>query len=173
MMNGPMMACLKTNRRRKVLFGVLYYSACGLVTAGTTVLPFADAMAQNDKHSCTIMVDNTPGTMRQNADSTVLASTQAGGQAARAQIIATNSSYRASVDAPSGFSVFPDQGNNNTSFSASFSASGATEFLSTPNSVEKKIKKGVSNIKINMSARRLSGSFPAGNYSATVTLRCE
>ena len=130
-------------------------------------------LAQNNKHSCTIIVDNTPGLMRQNADTTILASTQAGGQSARAQIIATRSSYRASIDAPSGFSFFPNQGNNNTEFSASFSSSGATQFLSTPDNVERKIKKGTSDIKVHMSARRLNGSFPAGNYAATVTLRCE
>lgn len=166
-MNGLMMASQKANIRSLALVGKVALSL------GFAALVPTNVLAQNNKQSCTIIVENTPGLMRQNADTTILASTQAGGQSARAQINATNSSYRASIDAPSGFSVFPNQGNNNTDFSASFSSSGATQFLSTPDNVERKIKKGTSNIKVHMSARRLNGSFPAGNYAATVTLRCE
>ena len=174
MMNGLMMASQKANLSDiKVCDcwcnkGCAYAMLIGLLA----ILP-TNVLAQNNKHSCTIIVDNTPGTMRQNANTTILASTQAGGQAARAQIIATNSSYRASIDAPTGFSVFPNNGNNNTEFSASFSSTGATQFLSSPSDVERKIKKGTSNISVHMSAKRFSGSFPAGNYAATVTLRCE
>lgn len=140
---------------------------------GAISVASSPALAQNTQDSCTIIVNNTPGTMRQNVDTTILASSQAGGRPARARIIATNSRYRASISAPSGFSVFPNQGNHNTEFSASFSSRGATNFLSVPAGVDRRIRRGVSRIRINMSAKRLSGSFPAGQYAATVTLRCE
>ncbi len=174
MMNGLKMAFLKVKALDNTLTLVskTIVFAGLLAAAGFALIP-NQASAQNNKHSCTIIVDNTPGIIRQNVDTTILASTQAGGQSARAQIIATNSSYRASIDAPSGFSVFPNYGSNNTVFSASFSSTGATNFLSAPDGVEQKIKKGTSNIEVHMSARRLGGSFPAGNYAATVTLRCE
>lgn len=174
MTNGLMMAYQKAKIIHILRPGFpRQFAVWSALLACSAVLYPVQGHAKNSKHSCTIIVDNTPGSMRQNADTTILASTQAGGQSARAQIIATNSSYRASIDAPSGFSVFPNQGNNNTDFSASFSSTGATQFLSTPDNVERKIKKGTSDIKVHMSARRLNGSFPAGNYAATVTLRCE
>ncbi len=119
------------------------------------------------------MVDGAGGIMRQNVDVSVLSSQQAGGMAARATITATNGRYRTSVDAPSGFIEFPNGGNNNTEFSASFSSNGATNFLSVPAGVEQKVKRGTSNIEIHMEARRLNGAFPSGRYTAEVTLRCE
>lgn len=130
------------------------------------------SMAQDSKHSCTIIVGN-PGLLRQNADTSRLSSTFAGGRAAQAQLIATNSRYRASVDTPTGFSVFPNGGSFNTHFKASFSSSGASNFFSTAHSIEQKVKKGVSNVEVHLTASRFDGSFPAGNYAANVTLRCE
>lgn len=143
------------------------------ILLGVSTLAAAPAAAQNNRHSCTIIVDNTPGVLRQNADTSILSSTQAGGQPARAEIIATNSSFRASINSPSGFSVFPNNGNQNTEFSSTFSSRGATKFLSASEDIERRIKRGRSQIRIDMTARRLSGSFPSGNYQATVTLRCE
>lgn len=174
MMNGPKMVFLKAKPSRKLArMNQLRASVVTAALVGSTIFIPSTAVAQNNAQSCTIIVDNTPGVMSQNADTSILSSEQAGGQPARAQIIATNSSFRASIDAPSGFSVFPNNGNHNTEFSASFSSRGATKFLSVSEDVERRIKKGRSRIRIHMTAKRLNGSFPAGNYEATVTLRCE
>ncbi len=173
-MNGHMMVAKKAKLSRAGRWSrFLSSTRIAAALTGLAVVSPWQAQAQNNKHSCTIIVDNTPGLIRQNADATILASTSAGGLSARAKIIATNSSYRVSVDAPSGFSVFPNQGNKNTEISATFSSTGATSFFSSPEGMEQKIKKGTSNIKIDMTAKRLNGSFPSGNYAATVTLRCE
>ncbi|MEM8540768.1 MAG: hypothetical protein AAGF25_07415 [Pseudomonadota bacterium] len=169
-----MMVFLKAKHRKAKACKFQYQ--LGTVTAvllGVTMLEPAPAGAQNNRNSCTIIVDNTPGVLRQNADTSILSSKHAGGQPARAVIVATNSRFRASIDSPSGFSVFPNNGNQNTEFSSTFSSRGATKFLSVSDDVERRIKRGRSRIRIDMTARRLNGSFPSGNYQATVTLRCE
>ncbi len=131
----------------------------------------ASAFAQS-KQSCTIII-NERGTMRPNPGASVLSSSTPGAKPGEAVVIATNSSYSVSVDAPLGFSIQPSGGSNNTRFEASMSAHGATNFFSVPSGVEQRIKRGQTDVTVNIKATRQGGSFPAGQYAATVVLRCE
>lgn len=171
-MVGQQMAWMKTDRiiTKSVAFAPHIMAVSALILSS---LASTNLVQAQGKHSCTIIVDGTPGMLRQNASVNQLLSDTAGGQAARAQIVATNGRYRASIAAPTGFVEAPNGGNDNTQFSASFSSNGATNFLSSPANVEQKIKRGTSNIEIHMKATRLNGAFPGGNYRALVTLRCE
>lgn len=125
-----------------------------------------------NKHFCAIVVTQ-PGRLAPSPDNMELSSRQAGGTPGRAEITATNSSYNLSIDPPGGFDLSPSGGSTDTSFSATFSATGSTSFAETPGAVAMDIKRGVSQIEANFIAMRNDSPFPAGNYSAQLVLRCE
>jgi hypothetical protein len=78
-----------------------------------------------------------------------------------------------SIDRPNGFVSAPNGGNNDLVFNASFSGHGKTNFADTPGDVRVKLKNGVTQVDVNLEAKKLTGSFPAGYYVAELTLRCE
>ncbi|MEO1745951.1 MAG: hypothetical protein AAFR13_05405 [Pseudomonadota bacterium] len=136
---------------------------------------YAPAVAQNngnDNQSCAISIDDD-GIFRANPKATVLSSRELGGRPGRATVTATNSRYRISVAAPTGFNLAPAGGNVNTRFEAYMSATGAANFATVPSGVEEKIKRGSTDVEVHFEAERFDGSFPSGQYQATVVLRCE
>ena len=121
---------------------------------------------------CEIIVTRN-GTLVQNVDATELGSATGAGLAGAATVTTSNASYDLVAEAPSGFAVMPATGNQGTVFSSSLSGRGATTFFDQPGNRRTRLKKGTTNIEVNLSAKKLSGSFAAGNYRADLTLRCE
>jgi hypothetical protein len=122
--------------------------------------------------SCQIVIlDN--GTMVQNVGSTRLSSLINPGRPGLADVTTTTGSFYLSVDRPTGFSAAPQGGTNDVGFSTQFSGRGKTNFSLTPGTARVKLKNGLTNVEVHLEAAKLNGSFPAGRYSATVTLRCE
>ncbi len=128
--------------------------------------------ARAENHGCAIIVGRT-GTMHINPEANEISSSGWGGQPGEAQIVATNSSFDLSMDPPLGFSLAPPKGNDAIVFSGSFSGFGATNFSQTPGNTKIRVKKGMTSITANLVATKTSGTFPAGQYRAELTLRCE
>jgi hypothetical protein len=122
--------------------------------------------------SCQIVIlDN--GTMVQNVGSTKLSSLINPGRPGEADVTTTTGSFYLSVDRPTGFSAAPQGGMNEVEFSTQFTGHGKTNFGLTPGDARVKLKNGLTNVEVHLEARKVRGAFPAGRYSATVTLRCE
>ena len=102
-----------------------------------------------------------------------LSSKSAGGRAGTAQVMTSNASFRISVDTPLGFHTAPRDGNNGVVMAASYSGNGASNFSETPGDIQHKLKKGITSIEAHLVAHRNGEPFPAGNYAAVLTLRCE
>jgi hypothetical protein len=126
-----------------------------------------DATVNN---TCTIAV-GPAGLLAANVGQTVLSSTNAGGTAGTADITATSAAYSVSVNAPTAFAAAPVGGGTSVTFAATYASAGATT-LAAGNTV-RPLNTGVSNVTVNMSATKSSGSFPTGTYAAVVVLRCE
>ncbi len=150
---------------------VAYTSVCGLLGVLLSIGITATANAMN-KHFCQILVTQ-PGMIGVRYDSSAMGSTEAGGQPAYANVSVSNSSFRIALDGPYGFIQMPPNGDTGVTFSTGYSGTGATNFSETPGTIPVKLKKGDSRIAVNMSAKKNSNAFPAGFYSAQVTLRCE
>jgi hypothetical protein len=122
--------------------------------------------------SCQIVIREN-GTMVQNVGSTRLSSLINPGRPGLADVTTTTGSFYLSVDRPTGFSAAPQGGTSDVEFSTQFSGHGKTNFGLTPGSARVKLKNGLTNVDVHLEAAKLRGAFPAGRYSATVTLRCE
>jgi hypothetical protein len=118
-----------------------------------------------------VILDN--GTMVQNVGSTRLSSLINPGRPGVADVTTTTGSFYLSVDRPAGFSAAPQGGMSDVEFSTQFTGHGKTNFGLTPGSARVKLKNGLTNVDVHLEALKLRGAFPAGRYSATVTLRCE
>lgn len=122
--------------------------------------------------ACQIFIREN-GTMVQNVGSTKLSSQINPGRPGEADVTTTTGSFYLSVDRPTGFSAAPQGGTNDVEFSTQFTGHGKTNFGLTPGSARVKLKNGLTSVEVHMQAAKLRGAFPAGRYSATVTLRCE
>ncbi len=138
---------------------------------GFDVEPMLQAPAAN-KQFCQIIV-NQNGSMVQNVGSTKLSSLINPAMPGLADVTTSNGSYYLSVDRPSGFSIAPPGGSDDVEFSTQFTGHGVTNFALTPGDSRMKLKNGLTNVEVHLEARKLRGSFKAGNYRATVILRCE
>lgn len=126
-----------------------------------------DAVVNN---TCTIAV-GPAGVLSTNVGQTTLSSTNPGGSAGTADITATSAAYSVSVNAPTAFATAPSGGGTNVTFAANYASAGATTVATTSSAAP--LNTGVSNITVNMTATKTSGSFPTGTYAAIVVLRCE
>lgn len=113
------------------------------------------------------------GVLAQSGDQKELSSEQAGGVAGRAQITTTRGRYRVSIDAPTGFSSMPPDGDTNVDFSSAYSLTGATTATRRNGARSTRLGRGRTDLAAHFSARRVVGSFPAGSYSSVLTVRCE
>ena len=121
------------------------------------------------QNTCVIAVTDA-GQMTANVGQTQLSSTNAGGSPGKATIVSTSSAYKVSLDTPTAFTTMPT-GGAASSFAASYSTTGATTL--TNQSVQNPLATGTTNVTVNLSATKATGSFPTGLYAATVVLRCE
>lgn len=122
--------------------------------------------------ACQIVIRDN-GVMVQNVGSTKLSSLINPGRPGEADVTTTTGSFYLSVDRPTGFSAAPQGGMNDVEYSTQFTGHGKTNFSLTPGSARVKLKNGLTNVEVHLEATKLRGAFPAGRYSATVTLRCE
>ncbi len=126
-----------------------------------------DAVVNN---TCTIAV-GPAGVLDTNVGQTVLSSSTGAGAAGTAIITATSAAYSVNVNAPAAFTTAPVGGGTNVTFAANYATAGATTLASGTGA--RPLNTGVSNVTVNMSATKSSGSFPTGTYAAVVVLRCE
>lgn len=124
------------------------------------------------RHYCQIVL-TSPGTLRPSVDNMNLSSKNIGGNAAGAQIITTNSSFDVSIDEPLGFTISPTGGDDAVTFKTSMMGNGTTNFSETPGHITTSVKRGRTELEIHLTAERLIDPFPAGQYGAELTLRCE
>ena len=162
----------QTNIRPPVIVVVCSRLVTGVsIAMALTLMAIAPATAQS-RQSCTIMI-NEDGRLAPNADNTSLSSRNQGGRPAEVTVSATNSRYSVYLDKPFGFALAPPGGNDDVRFRVSYSGRGRVEFSRKPARIPTRIRRGDTRLTINMTADRLSGSFPGGNYRTGVTVRCE
>lgn len=137
-------------------------------SAATGNIPFNGSVA----NTCIITV-NGSGTLAASTDFTVLGSEEAGGAAGTATLLTTGAGFSLSADAPASFSTAPATGNTNVTFEANYSATGANTIAQTDGATATSLNRGSTDVNINMSGTKTSGTFEAGTYGATVVLRCE
>jgi hypothetical protein len=138
--------------------------------AATANIPFNGSVA----NTCVITVGSS-GTLAVNGTYDVLGSQQAGGSAGTATLLVTGAGFNLSADAPAAFSTAPATGNDNVTFEANYSASGANTIPQTDGATATALNRGNTSVNVNMSGTKtvVGETFEAGNYAATVVLRCE
>lgn len=128
--------------------------------------------AASRNHACTIII-GAPGSMAPSIARDQMSSQFSGGFPGSASVTATNSSYRLSYDTPAGFSVMPAGNGAPVTFTGSFSGNGATNFLDLPSSQDVRLKRGTTQVTLDLDAAVTGSTFPAGDYRADTVLRCE
>lgn len=136
-------------------------SADGLVLFNGTILA-----------TCVLTV-GTPGILAANADYSALSSSAAGGAGGLITVLTTGSAFKVSALAPSAFTLAPSGGGDNVTFATSYSGSGATTIAVTPGATETSLNVGLTIVTVDLTAAKSAGHYAGGNYTATVTVRCE
>jgi hypothetical protein len=174
---------------RRIRFARSLALACCLVaaatpagTAASKVMrdiedPIADIFADvgaaaASNHYCSIVL-GSPGTISPSVDLVQLSSKVSGGAPATASITTTNASFRVIYELPGAFSNVPSGSVPAASFSGDLDAWGATSLSQLPAGSEGKLKKGMTDISMSLTAATAGGAFPAGYYAAESILRCE
>lgn len=128
--------------------------------------------------ACTIVIDAS-GVMASNPAITSLSSTAAGGSSARATVTTSSllcsilgllNCYQISVVAPAGFQSAPAGGGSGVTFASSYRVGGGSLLLGL---IPTTLLNGTYTVTADLTASRASGVFPAGDYEAVSTLRCE
>lgn len=147
---------------KAVVFGA------GILTVSTIV-----SSAQAAKHSCTIE-KVSDGNIVPNIANRKLTSKRFGGYSGRLKITTTRGRYKLRVNDPLGFTNSPANGADAVQFKTSFMGNGATNFAERPGYQRIKLKEGVTFVETHFVAKKLNRkTFPAGNYTATLTLTCK
>jgi hypothetical protein len=128
--------------------------------------------------ACTIVIDAS-GLMVSNPTIDRLSSTGAGGSSARATVTTSSvlcsilgllNCYQVSVVAPTGFQAAPAGGGTGVTFTSSYQVGGGSLLLGL---IPTTLLNGTYTVTTDLTASRSSGVFPAGDYEAVSTLRCE
>ncbi|MEM6849569.1 MAG: hypothetical protein AAF580_16130 [Pseudomonadota bacterium] len=150
----------------------------GAVIAGGAALASSAAAQTGDilfngtvAGACTIVTDNN-GTLGLNGLSTVLASTETGGAAGQATVTTNDGSFSVSIDNITSFTTGPGDADTNTTFATTYDASGATTATGVTGSTSTSLGAGVTTLSVDASATKTSGTFSAGSYQLTATVRC-
>lgn len=165
---------LRSWRRAAVAVGAIFLGAESISAAEQPVLDIAPVLKSQagTKQFCQIVVLQN-GSMAQNVGSTKLSSLINPARAGLADVTTSNGSYYLSMDRPTGFSIAPAGGNDDVEFSTQFTGHGKTNFGLSPGDSRMKLKIGLTSVEMHLEARKLKGAFKAGQYRATVILRCE
>ena len=175
----PRIAGIDIPDRKKIRYSLQYIHGVGPKTADEIIEEALEGETflekdyrQPKNNYCQIVLGNE-GVLREVPGLFELSSKSAGGRPGSAQVMTSNASFRVSIDTPLGFHSAPRDGNNGVVMAASYSGHGASNFSETPGSIQHKLKKGLTNIEAHLVAHRNGEPFPAGNYAAVLTLRCE
>lgn len=158
------------NKMRKV-FGFVLTGLFGLFPSQSIAVTNDVEFNANVTHTCAITVTRD-GILDPRSNFTRLTSRSGPGRPGRANVTATGNTFTVSVEAPVAFDTQPAADTTPETFRAWHRSNGATVYgiTQTPQT----INMGLSRVRIHMDARKTSGDvFEAGNYSATVILRCE
>lgn len=152
---------------------VLSFAVISDAKAGQGNMNFAGNV---DASSACIIVVRGGGTMTQSASGDQLSSKNSGGNYGVADVYSWWN-YDISLDAPSFFTNRPAGGDDNVTFSASFSGTSifrGRNFADQPGSTSVELARGpsVTRVHAHIMADR-PDAFPSGNYSAYTILRCE
>lgn len=124
------------------------------------------------RHFCQITLQS-PGILGVNPDATELGSRSFGGAPGTALVATSNSSFEIVIDEPLGFSRAPVDAHDGLVMKTSYLGSGSSSFSEKPGNIPQRVKKGLTTVEVHLAASRNGKPFPAGNYSAELTLRCE
>ncbi len=157
------------NRANSIVCGlaVAFVMQPSAVYAQTTNVPFAAAVT-----SVCILSVVTPGVLATSTDFTKLDSREAAGVSGAVAIVNTGP-FSVSAEAPSAFTIAPAGGDDNVSFQAFYTASGATTAGETLGSVATPLATGITNLEVDLEAAKTGGVFAQGAYAAEVLVRCE
>ena len=101
--------------------------------------------------TCLITI-GTPGTLVANADFTELSSTGPGGLSGTATILATGTGFELSTGAPAAFTTAPAGGDDNVTFTSSYSANGVTSLTDILGSVTSPLGLGLTPVDVELTA---------------------
>lgn len=126
-------------------------------------------------NACAIIV-GAPGTITPNPDSTQLSSKNAGGKQGIADVYSIWR-YGISVSSPDFFTNAPSGGNDNTTFTTTFSGESlyhGRTFPERSGDRPVRLRNGysITRVYVDLEADR-TDSFPSGDYSAVAIVRCE
>jgi hypothetical protein len=147
-------------------------AACAAIYTFSSPLFAADATAvfSGAVASTCILTVGSPGLITADAGFTHLDSDNAGGAESTVAALATGAGFKVSALAPTTFTV----GNStNVTFAADYSLTGATAASNVAGATPTTLNAGSTSVSVGLEASKSSGTFPAGVYSAAVTVRCE
>lgn len=121
---------------------------------------------------CILVVAN-PGVLVASVDMTALSSDSIGGRMGRAIVLTLTSSNSLVLDAPAAFRTMPAGNVPPTTFSGKMRGNGATQFLEQPAGAPVKLKRGVTDVDVSLTASAQGGTYPSGSYATEAVLRCE
>lgn len=147
---------------------VLTFAVPAPVAAFDSQVPFTGTVLS----TCLLTV-GTPGVLTTNADYTSFSSANAGGISGIVTAVTTGIGYEVSTIAPTGFTLKPTGGDDNVTFSTTYTANGATNVGETAGTTATTLGLGATILTVNLGAVKSVGTFTAGAYATTVTVRCE
>lgn len=152
---------------------VIFAPLALFASAGTAMAQTQDTIDFNGTvgDSCTVVTQSS-GTLAIDSTGAILASTESGGAAGTADVTATSGSFNVEVDAPTSFTSGPADADTNTTFAASYGASGATTASGVTAGTATTLTAGITTVSVDASATKSSGIFSAGSYVLTTTVRC-
>ena len=139
-----------------------------VASAAQATVPFTGVVTS----TCVLTV-GTPGVMAASTDFTTLSSTNAGGVPGSVAALSTGTTFKVSAIAPGSFTASPAGGGDAVTFNALYRGTGATSIGSTPGATATTLNTGLTNLQVDLSALRSSGTYPGGAYAAEVIVRCE
>lgn len=153
-------------KRLSIIVAAVAVLAPVQANAVTDNIPFNGSISD----TCAITV-NSSGTITPNATYTQLSSTNAGGAAGTATILAIGTGWDVSADAPTSFTTEPVV--TASTFAATYGLTGVTTASGVPGATTTALNNGSTNVSVDLTATHPSGSYQSGTYAATVVLRCE
>ncbi|NNE57744.1 MAG: hypothetical protein HKN36_06515 [Hellea sp.] len=121
--------------------------------------------------TCSVVVTRG-GVMTINANQNILDSTGASGVSGLAQVATNSAGSTIEVLSPAAFTLAPEDGDLNTTFSTIYSLDGGTIVENVQGTVLTPLGVGVTDMVVDATATKSAGTFNAGAYSMLVTVRC-
>ena len=143
-------------------------AAVAPIQAVDTAVTFSSTIAG----ICSLLI-GTNGIIAANVDYTELSSENLTGVPGVVTAITTSGGYSLSALAPGAFTAAPVGGDTDVTFTSNYSGIGTTIIPETDGATPTPLNLGLTIVTVDLTATKSSGIFPAGNYTADVTVRCE